>query len=69
MEPKLPESWHNLGWLYRRNRQPAEALRAYERALKLNEAFVPAIFNLANTHELYTRSSARWRTWGALGQC
>ncbi|MCA8891928.1 MAG: sulfotransferase [Hyphomonas sp.] len=87
MEPNLPDSWYNLGWLLRRNGQPSDALdaydealarnitgpeevwlnigvihaddflkpdaaiEAYEQALKLKEDFVPALFNLANTHE------------------
>ena len=51
MEPNLPDSWYNLGWLYHRNGQPAETLRAYEQALEVNEAFVLAMSNVANTHE------------------
>lgn len=87
LEPNLPDSWYNLGWLLRRNGQPSDALKAYEealarnitgpeevwlnigvlhaddflkpdaaieayeQALKLKEDFVPALFNLANTHE------------------
>nr|WP_321441089.1 sulfotransferase [uncultured Hyphomonas sp.] len=87
MEPNLPDSWYNLGWLLRRNGQHSEALKAYdealarnitgpeevwlnkgviqaddllnpvaaidayEQALGLKEEYIPALFNLANTHE------------------
>jgi tetratricopeptide (TPR) repeat protein len=87
IEPNLPDSWYNLGWLLRRSGQavaalnaydealardisgpeevwlnkgviqaddllnPSAAIQAYERALELKGDYVPAIFNLANTHE------------------
>ncbi|MCA8897104.1 MAG: tetratricopeptide repeat protein, partial [Hyphomonas sp.] len=34
IEPELPDSWYNLAWLLRRNGEPAEALAAYDEALR-----------------------------------
>lgn len=35
LQPSLPDSWYNLGWLYRQARRFDEALAAYARALEL----------------------------------
>ena len=34
IEPGLPDSWYNLAWLLRRNREPQQALDAYDEALR-----------------------------------
>ncbi len=48
---RLEEVYSNIGVLYSQMRQPARAREMYERALEIDAAYKPALFNLAGLHE------------------
>ncbi len=47
----VQEVYSNMGVLYSEMRQPAQAREMYERALNIDPAYVPALFNLAGLFE------------------
>ena len=48
--PKDPRPWQELGQLYGRRKKYADAVKAFDAALKVNQKFVPAITGRADIH-------------------
>ena len=48
--PQAAQAWNHLGLAYHGNRQPQEALRAYQKALSLDYKLAAAHFNLGCLH-------------------
>src|ERR1035438_2417680 len=45
LEPSVPELWANLGLMYHESGKPAEAMRSFKEAIRLNPSlFVPQLF-------------------------
>ena len=65
--PQNADVWTDMGVMYRRNRQPAEALKAFDKAIEINPRHEISRFNkgVVLLHDLKDHQSAI-RAWEEL---